>query len=153
MRRPRRGLQPPASLRELEVSAAVAAVDELHDELPAVEPGLVRLPVVVVQPGRGVVAQAAVARAVRDLEAVQERCRFEPGELRIVTLESQPVGKKTQRYRIYDAATGLVEDGYVRVADMVGELPWLDASAAPNFPVEVVARADSAPSARAAAPA
>ncbi len=72
------------------------------------------------------------------LEAVQERCGFEPGELRIVTLESQPAGKKTQRYRIYDAATGLVEDGYVRVADMVEQMPWLDASAAPDFPVEVI---------------
>jgi hypothetical protein len=71
------------------------------------------------------------------LDAVQERCGFEPGELRIVTLESQPAGSPSQRYQIHDAATGLVEEGYVKVADMVELLPWLDASAAPDFPVEV----------------
>src|SRR4051794_723553 len=72
------------------------------------------------------------------LDAVQERCGFEPGELRIVTLESQPAAKPTQHYRIYDAATGLVEEGYVKVADMVELLPWLDGTASPDFPVEVV---------------
>ena len=53
------------------------------------------------------------------LAAVQERCQFEPGELRIITLESQPAHVQRQRYRIYDAATGLIEEGYVEVADMV----------------------------------
>ncbi len=47
------------------------------------------------------------------LEAVQERCGFEPGELRVVTLESQPAHIQRQRYRIYDAATGLIEEGCV----------------------------------------
>ena len=59
------------------------------------------------------------------LEAVQERCRFEPGELRVVMLESQPAHEQTQRYRIYDAADGLVEEGWVEVADMVERQPWL----------------------------
>ena len=48
------------------------------------------------------------------LEAVQERCHFEPGELRVITLESQPAHIQRQRYRIYDAATGLIEEGWVR---------------------------------------
>ncbi len=38
--------------------------------------------------------------------AVQERCGFEPGELRVVTLESQPAHVPRQRYRIFDAADG-----------------------------------------------
>jgi Transmembrane protein of unknown function (DUF3556) len=67
------------------------------------------------------------------LEAVQERCRFEPGELRVVTLESQPAHVQRQRYRIYDAATGLVEEGEVSVAEMVGRQPWLGDR---PFPVE-----------------
>ena len=50
----------------------------------------------------------------RLLGAVQERCRFEPGELRVITLESQPANVQRQRYRIYDAADGLVEEGYGR---------------------------------------
>ncbi|HEX2393385.1 MAG TPA: DUF3556 domain-containing protein [Solirubrobacterales bacterium] len=67
------------------------------------------------------------------LAAVQERCRYEPGELRVVTLESQPAHRQRQRYRIFDAATGLVEEGFVRVADMVVRQPWLGEGA---FPVE-----------------
>jgi hypothetical protein len=76
------------------------------------------------------------------LEAVQERCRYEPGELRVVTLESQPAHLTRQRYRIYDAATGLIEEGWVRVADMVERQPWLDQR---PFPVEPIdGRADVA---------
>ena len=67
------------------------------------------------------------------LESVQERCRFEPGELRVVTLESQPASQQRQRYRIYDAAEGLVEEGWVKVADMVERQPWLDGR---PFPAE-----------------
>jgi len=61
----------------------------------------------------------------RLLAAVQERCHFAPGELRVVTLESQPAHVQRQRYRIWDAADGLVEEGYVDVADMVSRQPWL----------------------------
>ena len=70
----------------------------------------------------------------RLLEAVQERCRFGPGELRVVTLESQPAHVQRQRYRIYDAATGLVEEGWVNVADMVGRQPWLGEEPFPARP-------------------
>ena len=66
------------------------------------------------------------------VEAVQERCGFEPGDLRVVTLECQPAHLQTQHYRIYDAATGLVEEGYVKVADMVEREPWLDGSGRPT---------------------
>lgn len=61
----------------------------------------------------------------RLLAAVQERCGFGPGELRVVTLESQPAHVQRQRYRIWDAADGLVEEGWVDVRDMVGRQPWL----------------------------
>jgi Transmembrane protein of unknown function (DUF3556) len=62
----------------------------------------------------------------RLLAAVQERCRFEPGELRVVTLESQPAHRQRQRYRILDAASGVLEEGFVDVAAMVTRQPWLD---------------------------
>jgi hypothetical protein len=61
----------------------------------------------------------------RLLAAVQERCGYGPGELRVVTLESQPAHLQRQRYRIWDAAEGLVEEGYVDVADMARSQPWL----------------------------
>jgi hypothetical protein len=71
------------------------------------------------------------------LAAVQERCGFAPGDLRVITLESQPAHIQRQRYRIYDAAIGLIEEGWVEVADMVARGPWLRES--PDFPVHPVA--------------
>jgi Transmembrane protein of unknown function (DUF3556) len=84
----------------------------------------------------------------RLLAAVQERCGFAPGEVRIVVLESQPAHVQRQRYRIFDAAEGLVEEGWVNVADMVERQPWLDER---PFPVQPLAAAEPGP--RAATPA
>jgi len=53
-------------------------------------------------------------------------------------IESQPAHSQNQHYRIYDAAQGLIEEGYVKVADMVKRQPWLDRTGA--FPVEVMPR-------------
>lgn len=75
------------------------------------------------------------------IEAVQEQCAFAPGEVRVVTLESQPAQIQRQRYRIYDAATGLIEEGWVNVADMVARGPWLEESW--DFPVEVTRGSES----------
>ena len=58
--------------------------------------------------------------------ALHRRCHFEPGEVRIVMLDAQPIHRQTQRYRLVDAATGEFERGYVRVADMVTRQPWAD---------------------------
>jgi Transmembrane protein of unknown function (DUF3556) len=71
------------------------------------------------------------------LAAVQEKCDFAAGELRVVMIESQPAHLQRQHYRIYDAAEGLIEEGYVKVADMVVRQPWLDETGA--FPVEIIA--------------
>ncbi|OKH63776.1 membrane protein [Mycobacterium sp. SWH-M5] len=58
--------------------------------------------------------------------ALQKRCHFEPGEVRIVMLDAQPIQHQTQSYRLVDAATGEFERGYVKVADMVTRQPWDD---------------------------
>jgi hypothetical protein len=60
------------------------------------------------------------------IEALQERCGFEPGEVRILLLDAQPIHKQRQEYRLVDAATGEFESGYVKVADMVTRQPWDD---------------------------
>lgn len=60
------------------------------------------------------------------IAALQKRCGFEPGEVRVVILDAQPIHRQTQRYRLVDAATGEFERGYVRVADMVTRQPWDD---------------------------
>jgi len=78
----------------------------------------------------------------RLLAVVQEQCGFDPGELRIVYLESQPAHIQRQRYRIYDAATGLIEEGWVDVAEMRRRGPWLEGSF--EFPVEVIRRGTGA---------
>ncbi|MBA2792890.1 MAG: DUF3556 domain-containing protein [Thermoleophilaceae bacterium] len=70
------------------------------------------------------------------LEAIQEQCHFEEGQLRVIALESQPAHVQRQHYRILDAATGVIEEGYVEIADMVERLPWL--GEAGGYPVEVI---------------
>jgi hypothetical protein len=60
------------------------------------------------------------------IAALQQRCGFEPGEVRVVILDAQPIHRQTQSYRLVDAATGEFERGYVRVADMVTRQPWDD---------------------------
>jgi len=57
------------------------------------------------------------------IAALQRRCDFRPGDVRIVFLESQPFHRGTQEYRLIDAATGLIETGSVEVADMVVRQP------------------------------
>jgi len=69
------------------------------------------------------------------LDAIQQRCGFAPGDLRVIMLESQPIHRQRQHYRIVDAATGLVEEGHIEVVDMVRRQPWLDDDA--TIPVQL----------------
>ena len=67
------------------------------------------------------------------IAAMQQRCGFEPGEVRVVLLDAQPIHKQTQTYRLVDAATGEFEHGVIKVADMVTRQPWAD-----DVPVQVL---------------
>ncbi|MDY6997331.1 MAG: DUF3556 domain-containing protein [Actinomycetota bacterium] len=60
------------------------------------------------------------------IAALQQRCGFEPGEVRVLLLDAQPIHRQRQEYRLVDAATGEFERGYVMVADMVTRQPWDD---------------------------
>lgn len=64
------------------------------------------------------------------IRAVQQEAGFEPGELVIVWVESQAWGSKVQRYKVIDAALGVIERGTWKVAEAVEEQPWL-----PNGPI------------------
>ena len=66
----------------------------------------------------------------RLIEAIQKRCRFEPGEFIVVWVESEAVGNGRQDYWVMDAAVGIVERGSWAVPDAVAEQPWL-----PNGPI------------------
>ena len=60
----------------------------------------------------------------RLLDAVQRQCAFEPGELRCIFVESQPLLNPTLRYRIHDAYTGEMEHGEVSIDDIIDRQPW-----------------------------
>lgn len=64
------------------------------------------------------------------IAAIQRRCQFAPGELIVAWIESQPIHKKTQQYKVIDAALGVIERGSYDVADAIEEQPWL-----PNGPI------------------
>jgi hypothetical protein len=71
------------------------------------------------------------------VEAVQRRCQFDEGDLRVIILEGQPIQTQRQWYRIVDAKTGLIEEGYVTVKDMLARQPWPEPD--DEFPVHVTA--------------
>ncbi len=58
------------------------------------------------------------------LAAIQAQCQFEPGELRCIFVEAQPLFGKTLEYRIVDAATGRIEKGTCDVAELRTRQPW-----------------------------
>ena len=60
----------------------------------------------------------------RLLEALQAQCGFEPGEVRCVFVESQPVQRQELVWRIADAATGEIARGTVSVAELREVQPW-----------------------------
>jgi hypothetical protein len=69
----------------------------------------------------------------RMLEAIQDRCQFEPGEFIVVWIESEPMLRGRQEYWVMDVAVGIIERGNYSVADSVKEQPWL-----PNGPISTV---------------
>ncbi|GFG76106.1 DUF3556 domain-containing protein [Mycobacterium botniense] len=71
------------------------------------------------------------------LAAVQRRCHFGEGDVRIIVVEGQPIHTQRQWYRIVDAKTGLIEQGYVKVADMLSRQPWPEPG--DQFPVYLTA--------------
>jgi hypothetical protein len=78
------------------------------------------------------------------VEAVQRRCQFSEGELRVIILEGQPIHTQRQWYRIVDAKSGPIEEGYVNVEDMLTRQPWPEPG--DQFPVHLTARhTDTAP--------
>lgn len=58
------------------------------------------------------------------LEALQQQCGFEPGELRCIFVESQPLGRDSLEYRIHDAASGELERGELSVSELRQMQPW-----------------------------
>jgi hypothetical protein len=60
----------------------------------------------------------------RLLDAIQPQCEFAAGEVRLLSVESQPLFGRTMEWKIYDAATGLVDAGATELAPMRAVPPW-----------------------------
>jgi hypothetical protein len=58
------------------------------------------------------------------LGALQAQCSFEPGELRCIFVESQPLGRRSLAYRIVDASTGEIERGMLSTTELRSRQPW-----------------------------
>lgn len=66
----------------------------------------------------------------RLIAAIQRRLNLAPGDLVVVWVESQPIHRNYQEYKVIDAALGIIERGTWQVSDLVDEQPWL-----PNGPI------------------
>lgn len=60
----------------------------------------------------------------RLLQCVQEHCNFEDGEVRAITVESQPLFGSTLHWRIVDAKRGVLEEGDVQLDELARRAPW-----------------------------
>ena len=58
------------------------------------------------------------------MRAIQPICGFEKGELRVISVESQPLFGPTMHWRVFDAASGEIAEGKTRMADYEDYQPW-----------------------------
>ncbi len=58
------------------------------------------------------------------LDAVQQQCGFEEGELRLVMVESQPLFGRTMAWKVVDAKSGVLAEGETEMAPMRAHQPW-----------------------------
>src|SRR5262245_36027013 len=58
------------------------------------------------------------------LAAVQAQCGFEPGEVRVVMIESQPLFGRGMQWQVVDAVSGIVARGETVLAPMRAVQPW-----------------------------
>ncbi len=79
------------------------------------------------------------------IRALQSRCNFAPGEFLVAWVESQPIHKNYQEYKLIDAALGVIERGTWVVSDSADAQPWLPDGLVPRT---VTWRADAATGAR-----
>lgn len=58
------------------------------------------------------------------LKAIQKRCNFNSGELRVIMVESPRFHNQHLDWRIYDAKDGLIEEGYGTTKELQRKMPW-----------------------------
>ena len=58
------------------------------------------------------------------LRAIQPQCGFEEGEVRVVSVESQPLFGPTMHWRVYDGVRGKIAEGHTKLADYENVQPY-----------------------------
>ncbi|MBX7167060.1 MAG: DUF3556 domain-containing protein [Pirellulales bacterium] len=58
------------------------------------------------------------------IQAIQQQCHFESGELRCILIEAQSLVGRTLAYRIVDAHDGQIEQGALDIATLRHRQPW-----------------------------
>ena len=58
------------------------------------------------------------------LRAIQPICGFEEGEVRVISVESQPLFGPTIHWRVFDAVDGQIAEGKTKMADYKEHQPW-----------------------------
>jgi Transmembrane protein of unknown function (DUF3556) len=58
------------------------------------------------------------------LRAIQPQCGFVEGEVRVLSVESQPLFDPTMHWRVFDAVTGLIAEGRTNLDDYDEVQPW-----------------------------
>jgi hypothetical protein len=67
------------------------------------------------------------------LEAIQEQCQFEEGELRVVMVESQPLFGRQMAWKAVDAASGVIAEGKAEISAMRESQAWPEGEVAERF--------------------
>jgi hypothetical protein len=58
------------------------------------------------------------------LRAIQPQCGFGEGEVRVVSVEGQPLFRATLHWRVYDAVQGMIAEGHTSLADYEHVQPY-----------------------------
>ena len=58
------------------------------------------------------------------VEELGRVCGFEEGEVRVVSVESQPLFGPTMHWRVYDGAKGKIAEGKTKMADYTEHQPY-----------------------------
>jgi hypothetical protein len=58
------------------------------------------------------------------LRAIQPICDFEEGEVRVISVESQPLFNPTMHWRVYDPVRGKIAEGITNLDDYLEHQPW-----------------------------
>lgn len=58
------------------------------------------------------------------LRAIQPQCGFAAGEVRVVSVEAQPLFRPVMRWRVHDPVEGLIAEGETHLDDYVDVQPW-----------------------------